>query len=170
MRADARAPAVLADAPLAVMRADARAPAVLAVAPLAIMLADARAPAVLAVAPLAVMRADARAPAVLAPAPDAVMVADARAPAVLAVAPLTVMLTVGMAMARWKQHVFGLVSSAAHTHTPAHQVQLDQQVHPSSSLQRWEQHCSVPLGNVSLSEIPRESEPEDLSWSCHVNS
>ena len=54
------------------MRTHARAPAVAAVTPLAIMLADARAPAVLAVAPLAVMRADARAPAVLATAPDAV--------------------------------------------------------------------------------------------------
>ena len=77
------------------MRTQARAPAVAAVTPLAIMLADARAPAVLAPAPLAVMRADARAPAVLAGAPLAVMRADARAPTVLAFAlfaPLVVML------------------------------------------------------------------------------
>jgi len=46
------------------MRADARAPAVLAPAPLTVMLADARAPALPAGAPLAVMRSDARAPAV----------------------------------------------------------------------------------------------------------
>ena len=65
---------------------DARAPAALAVAPLAVMLADARAPAALAAAPLAVMQADARAPAALADAPDADMIADARAPAFLAVA------------------------------------------------------------------------------------
>ena len=77
------------------MRTHARAPAVAAVTPLAIMLADVRAPAVLAPAPLAVMRADARAPAVLAGAPLAVMRADARAPTVLAFAlfaPLAVML------------------------------------------------------------------------------
>ena len=55
MLADARAPAVLAPAPLAVMLADARAPAVLAPAPLAVMLADARAPAVLALALAAVV-------------------------------------------------------------------------------------------------------------------
>ena len=40
MLADARAPAVLALAPDAVMRADARAPAVLAVAPAAVMLTE----------------------------------------------------------------------------------------------------------------------------------
>ena len=64
------------------MRTHARAPAVAAVTPLAIMLADARAPAVLA-APLAVMRADARAPTVLAFAlfaSLAVMLAGSRAP------------------------------------------------------------------------------------------
>ena len=58
MLADARAPAVLAGAPLAIMLADAGAPAVLADAPLTIMLADARArapTAVLAFAPLAVV-------------------------------------------------------------------------------------------------------------------
>ena len=93
MRADACAPAVLAPVPQAVMRADARAPAVLAGAPLAVMLADARAPAVLAFAPLAVMLADARAPAVLAPVPAAVMLADARAPAVLALTSLSSMRT-----------------------------------------------------------------------------
>jgi hypothetical protein len=59
--ADARAPAVLAGAPAAVMLADARAFAVLAPLPLPVMLAYARAPAVLAAAPLAVMLADARA-------------------------------------------------------------------------------------------------------------
>jgi len=64
--ADARAPAVLAGAPAAVMLADARAFAVLAPLPLPVMLAYARAPAVLAAAPLAVMLADARAFAVLA--------------------------------------------------------------------------------------------------------
>ena len=47
---DARAPAALAVAPLAVMLADARAPAALADAPDADMIADARAPAFLAVA------------------------------------------------------------------------------------------------------------------------
>ena len=73
------------------MSTHARAPAVAAVTPLAIMLADARAPAVLALAPLAVMRANAGAPAVLALAPLAVMLADACAPAVLAVAPAAVM-------------------------------------------------------------------------------
>ena len=90
MLADARAPAVLAPFPLAVMLADARAPAVLAGAPLAVMVADARAPAVLAAAPAAVMLADARAPAVLAVARAAVMLADARAPAVLALTPAAV--------------------------------------------------------------------------------
>ena len=45
---DARAPAALAAAPLAVMQADARAPAALADAPDADMIADARAPAFLA--------------------------------------------------------------------------------------------------------------------------
>ena len=77
------------------MRTHARAPAVAAVTPLAIMLADARAPAVLAPAPPSVMRADARAPAVLAGAPLEVMRADARAPTHLAFAlfaPLAVML------------------------------------------------------------------------------
>ena len=49
MLADARAPAVLAGAPLAIMLADAGAPAVLADAPLTIMLADARARAPTAV-------------------------------------------------------------------------------------------------------------------------
>ena len=65
------------------MRTHARAPAVAAVTPLAIMLADARAPAVLADAPLVVMRSDAGAPAVLAVAavirriaPSAVMLAE----------------------------------------------------------------------------------------------
>ena len=57
MLADARAPAVPAGAPLAVMLADARAPAVLAGAPDAVMLADVRAPAVLALAPLAAVLA-----------------------------------------------------------------------------------------------------------------
>ena len=44
MLADARAPAVLAPAPLAIMLADVRAPAVLAPAAAAVMLTDARAP------------------------------------------------------------------------------------------------------------------------------
>ena len=61
MLADARAPAVLASVPLAVMMADAHPLAVLAGAPLAVMLADACAPAVLAGAPAAVLLADARA-------------------------------------------------------------------------------------------------------------
>ena len=57
MLADARAPAVLAPAPLAVMLADARASAVLAGAPgpAAVMLADACAPAVLELALAAVV-------------------------------------------------------------------------------------------------------------------
>src|SRR6056300_539278 len=75
MWADARAPAVFAGTPLAVMLADARAPAVLAPAPAAVMLADARAPAVLALSPDSIMLADARAPAVLAPVPAAVVFA-----------------------------------------------------------------------------------------------
>ena len=78
--ADAGAPAILADGPLAVMLADAGSPAVLADAPDAAMLADARAPAVLAViawAPLAVMLAGAGAPAVPASAFAAVMLTDA---------------------------------------------------------------------------------------------
>jgi hypothetical protein len=51
--------------------ADARAPALLAFAPLALVLADARAPALLAFDPLALVLADARAPPLLACAPEA---------------------------------------------------------------------------------------------------
>jgi hypothetical protein len=61
-REDARPPALLALAPLALVRADARPPALLA---LALVLADARPPALLAMAPEALVRA-ARAPALLA--------------------------------------------------------------------------------------------------------
>ena len=85
--ADARAPALLAMAPLALVRADARAPALLAIAPDALVLTDARPPALLACAPLALVLADARAPALLAFTPDALVLADARAPAVLAFVP-----------------------------------------------------------------------------------
>jgi hypothetical protein len=92
MLADVGAPAVLADAPLAVMLADAGAPAVLAPAPGAVMLADAGTPAVLAGAPDAVMLADGSAPAVLAFIPAVVMLADAGAPAVLASVSLAVVL------------------------------------------------------------------------------
>ena len=53
----ARAPAVLAPAPLAVMLTDYGAPAVLAPAPDAVMLTDARAPAVSLSLPLARARA-----------------------------------------------------------------------------------------------------------------
>ena len=64
--------------PDALVRAEARAPALLALAPDALVRADARPPALLASAPLALVRADARPPALLAPAPDALMRADAR--------------------------------------------------------------------------------------------
>jgi hypothetical protein len=77
VRADARAPALLASAPDALVRADARAPALLACALLALVRADARAPALLASAPDALVRADARAPALLALAPLALVQADA---------------------------------------------------------------------------------------------
>jgi len=59
VRADARAPALLAFAPLALVRADARAPALLAIAPSALVRADARAPALLAIAPLTLGRTQA---------------------------------------------------------------------------------------------------------------
>ena len=81
VRAEARAPALLALAPDALVRADARPPAPLALNPAPLGLADARAPALLAFAPLALVRTNARAPALLAIAPSALVLADARAPA-----------------------------------------------------------------------------------------
>ena len=63
VRAEARAPALLALAPDALVRADARPPAPLALNPAPLGLADARAPALLAIAPSALVLADARAPA-----------------------------------------------------------------------------------------------------------
>jgi hypothetical protein len=88
MRADARAPTLLALFPLALMWADARAPTLLAIAPSALVRADARAPTLLALFPLALMGADARASALFACAPYALVRADARASALLALAPL----------------------------------------------------------------------------------
>jgi len=90
--ADARPPALLASAPLALVLADARPPALLALAPLALVLADARPPALLAFAPFALVLAEARAPTLLALAPDALVLADARPPALLASAPLALVL------------------------------------------------------------------------------
>ena len=55
------------------MLADARAPALFASAPDALVLADARPTALLAMSPFALVRADARAPAVLALAPFALV-------------------------------------------------------------------------------------------------
>jgi hypothetical protein len=93
--ADGGAPAVLADAPAAVMLPDGGALAGLALAALSVVLADGGAPAVLAAAPEAVVFADGGALAVFAFASLSVVLADGGAPEVLALAPLSFMLADG---------------------------------------------------------------------------
>ena len=91
--ADARAPAYLTLAPVAVMLAYRRASTLLALALDTVVVADAGAPAYLAHAPVAVMLAYRRPATLLAPAFDTFVVADAAPPAVFALVLTTVVRT-----------------------------------------------------------------------------